>query len=82
MFINYFDDNIKLLSSIIGTIGFFSLSLLWTWMILRNYLQLFLFQKGMTSSSSYLRFGSKEPSKQTKNPLLIFLNNIIEMEMK
>ena len=56
-FINYFDDDIKLLPSIIGTIGFFSLFLLWTWMILRNYLQFFSFQKdGIYSHKGFKKY--------------------------
>lgn len=56
-FINYFDDNIKLLPSIAGTVGFFSLSLFWLWMILRNYLQIFSFKKdGIYSNKGFKKY--------------------------
>ncbi len=56
-FINYFDDNIKLLPSIIGTIGFFSLSLFCAWMIFRNYLQFFSFKiDGIYSNKGFKKY--------------------------
>ena len=56
-FINFFDDNIKLLPSIAGTVGFFSLSLFWIWIILRNYLQVFWFKKdGIYSNKGFKKY--------------------------
>lgn len=56
-FINFTDDNVKLLPSIAGTIGFFSLASFWTWMILRNYLQIFLFKKdGIYSNKGFKKY--------------------------
>lgn len=56
-FINYFDDNIQWVPSIAGTLGFFSLSLFWFWMILRNYLQIFSFKKdGIYSNKGFRKY--------------------------
>ena len=61
--VNYTDDNVELLPSIAGTIVSFSLAALWTWMILRNYFQIFLLKKdGIYSNKGfkkYLHFENK-----------------------
>jgi len=44
-FFNFFDANAKLIPSIVGTLGLFAFLLLWSWMIMRNYLQIFLFKR-------------------------------------
>ena len=56
-FVNFADVNNKLLPSIAGTIGFFSLAFFWIWMILRNYLQIFLFKKdGIYSNKGFKKY--------------------------
>jgi hypothetical protein len=44
-FINFFDENAKLIPSIVGTIGMFAFLCFWLWMIVRNYLQVFVLKK-------------------------------------
>ena len=59
-FVNFADVNNKLLPSIAGTIGFFSLAFFWIWMILRNYLQIFLFKKdGIYSNKGFKKYWSR-----------------------
>ena len=44
-FANFFDENAKLIPSIACTVGLFMFSFFWLWMILRNYLQIFVLKK-------------------------------------
>lgn len=44
-FVNFFDKNAEIIPSVIGTIGLFAFLSFWLWMILRNYLQVIMFNK-------------------------------------
>ena len=56
-FINFFDDNAKLIPSILGTIGMFVFLFFWLWMVLRNYLQIFMFKKdGIYTNEGFKKY--------------------------
>lgn len=56
-FVNFFDTDAELIPSIAGTVGFFVFSFLWLWMILRNYLQIFVFkQEGIYSNKGFAKY--------------------------
>ena len=56
-FVNYFDQNAKLIPSIAGTVALFIFSFLWLWMITRNYLQIFSLKKeGIYTHKGFKRY--------------------------
>lgn len=63
-FVNCFVDYAKLMPSIAGTVSSFMFSFFWLWMILRNYLQIFVFKKdGIYTNKgfkNYLHFDYKD----------------------
>ena len=56
-FVNFFDETAELIPSIVGTVGLLLFSFFWLWMILRNFLQIFSFEKeGIYSNKGFKRY--------------------------
>lgn len=44
-FVNFFDEEAEIISNVMGTTGIFVFLFFWLWMILRNYLQILIFNR-------------------------------------